>query len=119
MPEAVKRTHREVRETPRIQDAVAKTASVSLRSTVSVLRALAMVAEEMGRKELARELNSALVDSTNNGGCPAVLHAKPDLGAIKACNRIYAALREKHGDVGMRTVTSLKEDPYFNAVVRS
>lgn len=83
-----------MRDNLRIQDMVARTAGVSLRDTVKVLRSLYVVSRVECEDDLANELQKVLVDSAEVNGYPARLQDHPGLENSKACDESHERICE-------------------------
>ena len=101
----------------RVQDIVAKMAGISLRDTVKVLRSLVIVLEAKGSSSAADDLVHLLARSAYYGDRPAVLHSKPDHGAVEACNEFYAMLVAEYGEAALQSITKLLNDPIFDSKI--
>lgn len=106
-----------LKEEARIQDIVARTAGISLRDTVRVLRSLVLVLDILDEKEAEAGLNRLLYRSATFGKYPALLHSKPDALAVNACNDFAVALREEFGNEVLGRLFNLTDDPYYTSKV--
>ena len=101
----------------RIQDLTARVSGINLKSTIRMLRGLALAAPYIGEPELAKTLNRLLDESAYNGGEPAPLDAKPLDGAVSACEEVFDGIIKKEGWGRIRALQNLDMCPHYALAV--
>lgn len=99
-------------ENLRYQDAVARVASVDLKSTARVLRALTIVAKHNHDIGLASEVEDVLLRSAMSGGVAQALDSKPDPVAVAACDKLFKRIIKKVGWDTINRIHRLSECDY-------
>ncbi len=102
----------------RIQDLVARTAHISLRQTVKILRVLPVVLRAIGDEKAAEMIEAHLLRGAVNGGYASPLHSRPQSAEVENCYVIHEQIENLFGEQYLEAILDLTSDPYFEEQVK-